>query len=145
MHRRLTVTALALGVMLAAVPSVRADRQFSNADLRGPYGWSLEGTFQTISLNAIRQFTADGEGHFSGEGTVNDGRGGLKHTFACTYSVKPNGTGIATCTVQFLGQENFAFVLTDEGRAAHFISTTPGAVIHGIASRQSSRGNHDDE
>lgn len=113
-----------------------ADRKFSNADLRGPYGWALEGTFGMTSLDVIRQFTADGQGTFSGEGTVNTGAGGLQHTFICKYSVKPNGTGTATCDVEFLGRENFAFVLIDEGKEVRFISSTPGVIIHGVARKQ---------
>ena len=73
---------------------------------------------------------------FTGEGTVNIGDGGLKHTFVCTYSVKENGTGTATCDVQFLGKENFAFVLIDRGNEVRFISTTPGAIIKGVARSQ---------
>lgn len=140
MRRQLKRSLLALGFMLVAVPTAQADREFSNADLRGRYGWTLEGTFFATSLDAIRQFTADGQGTFAGEGTVNAGAGGFQHTFVCSYAVKPNGTGTATCDVEFLGKENFAFVLIDEGREVRFISTTPGVIIHGVARTQSSRG-----
>ena len=58
----------ALTFVLAAVPAASADRKFSNADLRGSYGWNVEGTAFGTSLDAIRQFTADGQGTFSGEG-----------------------------------------------------------------------------
>ena len=44
--------------------------------------------------------------------------------------------GNATCDVELLGAENFAFVLTDGGRRIHFISVTPSAVIHGEAQKQ---------
>ena len=137
MRRHYKLYLLALTFMLVAMPAAEADRKFSNADLRGAYGWSLEGTFGTTSLDAIRQFTADGQGIFSGEGTVNFGTGGVHHTFVCSYSVKANGTGTATCNVDPLGKENFAFVLIDEGRGARFISTTPGVIIHGVARKQS--------
>jgi len=135
-HVRLGFFALAF--MLAALPAAPSDRdrKFSNDDLRGSYGWALDGTFFGTSLDAVRQFTADGNGTFTGEGTVNIGDGGLQHTFVCTYSVKPNGTGTATCDVQFLGKENFAFVLVDRGNEVRFISTTPGAIIKGVARSQ---------
>ena len=113
-----------------------ADQKFSNADLRGPYGWALEGTFAGNSLVAIRQFTADGVGKFSGEGTINLGTGGFQTTFDCSYFVKPNGAGTATCEVVELGRENFAFVLIDEGREVRFISVSDKAVIRGIARKQ---------
>jgi hypothetical protein len=138
MRNHLRLGCFALTFMLAALPVFPADRdrRFSNADLRGSYGWALDGTFFGTSLDGVRQFTADGDGTLSGEGTINIGDGGLKHTFVCTYSVKANGTGTATCDVQFLGKENFAFVLIDRGNEVRFISTTPGAIIKGVARAQ---------
>jgi hypothetical protein len=141
MRRQLKRSLLALGFMLVAVPTTQADREFSNADLRGPYGFSFELTIVATGRRVvgIRQFTADGEGTFSGEGTSNAGAGGLHLTFDCTYSVSPNGTGTAACTAT-PGAENFAFVLVDEGKEVHFISTTPGVLLRGVARKQSSRG-----
>jgi hypothetical protein len=121
---------------LAGSPAAWADRHFTNSDLRGSYSWTLEGTFAGTSLVAVNQFTADGEGVFSGERTINLGTGGLNTTFVCQYSVKPNGFGTATCDVEILGRENFVFVLTDGGRQVHFISVTSGAVIRGEAQKQ---------
>ena len=54
----------------------------------------------------------------------------------CSYSVQANGRGTATCDVQFLGRENFTFVLIDRGNEVRFISTTPGAIIKGVARAQ---------
>ena len=65
--------------------------------------------------------------------------GGLALTFDCAYSVSPNGTGTATCTAT-PGAENFAFVLVDDGNEVHFISTTPGVILRGVARKQSSHG-----
>lgn len=127
---------LAVSLVLAATSAAFADREFSNADLRGAYGWSLEGTAFGTSLDVVRQFTADGQGTFSAEGIVNFGTGGVPHTLVCSYSVKPNGIGTATCKSPELGAERFAFVLIDEGREARFISTTPGVIIKGVARRQ---------
>ena len=126
----------ALTFLLAAMPAASEDRKFSNADLRGRYGWNVEGTAFGTSLDAIRQFTADGQGTFSGEGIVNFGTGNVPHTFVCSYSVKPNGIGTATCNWPELGAEHFAFVLIDEGNEARFISTTPGVIIKGNAGKQ---------
>src|SRR5438128_7043258 len=133
MRRHLKLYLLALSFTLVAMPATPAGRKFSNADLRGSYGWSLEGTAFGTSLDAIRQFTADGQGTFSGEGIVNFGTGSVPHTFVCSYSVKPNGIGTATCNSPELGVEHFAFVLIDEGNEALFISTTPVVIIKGNA------------
>src|SRR5437867_831997 len=133
MRRHLKLYLLALSFTLVAMPATPADRKFSNADLRGSYGWSLEGTAFGTSLDAIRQFTADGQGTFSAEGIVNFGTGAVHHTLVCTYSVKSNGIGTATCNSLELGAENFAFVLIDEGKEVRFISTTPSVIIKGVA------------
>ena len=135
----LALTLLLAGFMLAVVPAARGDREFSNADLRGAYGWTLEGTFAGTSLVALRQFTADGAGKLSGEGKINLGTGGLgPFHFDCSYLVMPDGTGTANCVVAVLGQEHFAFVLIDGGREVRFISVSDQAVIRGIARKQSS-------
>ena len=90
MRNHLRLGCFALTFMLAALPAAAdRDRRFSNADLRGSYGWALDGTFFGTSLDGIRQFTADGEGTFSGEGTVNIGDGGLKHTWRGADSLGP--------------------------------------------------------
>jgi len=128
--------ALALTFVLAAMPAASEDRKFSDADLRGSYGWNVEGTAFGTSLNAIREFTADGQGHFSGEGIVNFGTGSVPHTFVCNYAIKPNGIGTATCNSPELGAEHFAFVLVDEGNEARFVSTTPNVIIKGSAAKQ---------
>jgi hypothetical protein len=125
-----------IATVLAGAPQARADRQFSNGDLRGPYSWTLQGTFAGTSLVAVNQFTADGDGIFSGERTINLGVGGLNTTFVCRYSIRPNGFGTATCDVEVLGRENFVLVVTDGGKRIHFISITPGAVIRGEAEKQ---------
>jgi hypothetical protein len=126
----------ALTFLLAARPAASEDRQFSDADLRGSYGWNIEGTAFGTSLNAIRQFTADGQGTFSAEGIVNFGTGSVPHTLVCSYSVQPNGIGTATCNSPELGAEHFAFVLIDDGNEARFVSTTPGVIIKGNAAKQ---------
>lgn len=128
--------AAVVAMLLTATPAMWADRHFNNGDLRGAYTWTLEGTFAGTSLVAINQFNADGEGNFSGERTINIGTGGISTTFACHYSVRPNGFGAATCDVELLGRENFEFVMSRGGTRIHFISVTPQAVIRGEARRQ---------
>jgi hypothetical protein len=128
---------IALMLVLAA-SSVRADSAFGNADLRGSYAWSLDGTAFGTSLDVVRQFIADGQGTFSVEGIVNFGTGAVPHTLVCRYSVKSNGLGTARCNSPELGEEHFAFVLVDKGNEVRFISTTAGVIIKGVARRQSS-------
>lgn len=122
------------------VPAAQADTEFSNADLRGPYGFSFELIISATRIVAVGQFTADGAGTYSGERTVNGGAGGMDQIFSCHYSVRQKGTGTATCTAT-PGRENFAFVLVDKGKEVHFISTTPGIILRGVSRKQSSRKN----
>jgi hypothetical protein len=135
--------ALALTFLMAAMPAASEDGKFSDADLRGSYGWNVEGTAFGTSANAIRQFTADGKGTFSGEGILNFGTGSVPHTFVCSYAIKPSGIGTATCNSPELGAEHFAFVLVDGGNEARFVSTTPGVIIKGNATKQGGSSRHD--
>ena len=132
----LTLTAAAL---LVWMPSwhVKADedqrgRQFSNADLRGSYGFSWDGTAGATHIAAVGQFTADGEGNFSGERTLNVGVAVLQQAFTCTYEIKANGIGTADCTIMPGGsKETFTAVLVDKAKQGDFISTTAGVVARG--------------
>ena len=76
--------------------------EFSNADIRGPYGFSFDG-FVTLTLpngspisvpvSAVGQLTLDGAGEATGTRTLN--LGGfvvLEQESSGTYAVQPNGT-----------------------------------------------------
>lgn len=137
----LTVFALSLtaAALLVWMPSwhVKADddqhgRQFSNADLRGSYGFSWDGSAGPTHIAAVGQFTADGEGNFPGERTLNVGVAVLQQTFTCKYEVRDNGIGTADCTIMPGGsEETFTAVLVDKVKQGDFISTTAGVVARG--------------
>lgn len=138
MRKIICLVLSAFTLSITAVSPAHADKEFSNADVRGPYGFSFIGTAGGTPIAAIGQFVADGHGSFSGERTLNAGGVMFEQTFTCTYAVNPNGTGGATCTIlPGSTSESFAFVLVDKGKAAEFISTAPaGVVVRGTSTKQ---------
>jgi hypothetical protein len=138
-----------LGAMLfGGVRLAAAAHEFSNADVRGPYGSAFDGTVVTptgsAAAAAIARFAADGAGNiFNGARTLVVGGTVVHQTFRCTYSVQPRGNGTATCEFQtggvVTGTEHYDFVLVDDGEEALFVATDPGVTIHGRAERQRKR------
>src|SRR5205823_1009907 len=123
-------------------------REFSNADVRGPYGFALDGFVATAAGStpaaAVGRFVADGAGTiYNGVRTLVVGGAATHQTFRCTYSVAPNGTGTATCEVMtggvVTGTEHYDFVIVDNGEEAFFTETDPGVTIRGSAERQRSK------
>jgi hypothetical protein len=144
--RRSLPSLLIMGLiwLLTSVPSARADDEFTNADVRGSYGFSLDGTILgtgpgTGPVAAVGFFEADGKGNLTdGVRTLAVSGAVLHQTFTCTYTVNPNGTGSAVCSILSggTGTERFDFVLTDKKRRVPFVATNPGFVIRGVSIRQ---------
>ncbi len=141
--RRLSLLVLGL-ILVAGLPCAGAEREaeraFTNADVRGPYGFFLEGTINTVGpVAAIGFFVADGNGALAdGTRTISVNGAVLRQTFTCTYTVNPNGTGSAECTILSggSGKETFDFVLTDKSREVPVVATDPGRIIRGAAVKQ---------
>jgi hypothetical protein len=145
--RRFSLLVLGL-ILVAGLPCAaaergaerEAERAFTNADVRGPYGFFLEGTINTVGpVAAIGFFAADGNGTLAdGTRTINVNGAVFRQTFRCTYTVNPNGTGSAECTILSggSGKETFDVVLTDKSRKIPFVATDPGRVIRGAAIEQ---------
>src|SRR5438094_273709 len=142
--KRLLRSLLTLGIVgVASAPGATANDGFTNADVRGPYGFSLDGTIVSgttaVPVAAVGVFEADGNGSLpDGVRTLSAG-GVVRHqTFTCTYTVNPNGTGSAVCTILTggTGTESFDFVLTDKRREVPFVATNPGFVVRGVSVKQ---------
>jgi len=142
--KRLLRSLLTLGIVgVASAPGATANDGFTNADVRGPYGFSLDGTIVSgttaVPVAAVGVFEADGNGSLTdGVRTLSAGGVVLHQTFTCTYTVNPNGTGSAVCTILTggTGTESFDFVLTDKRRAVPFVATNPGFVVRGVSVKQ---------
>ena len=143
----------ALACLVCAIPVALADPQFSDRDVKGPYGFSFDGFFgasgtptgSLLPVASVGRFTADGRGNIhDGVRTLVVGGNAVRQTFTCTYSVNADGTGHADCLVtpQTPTDEHFDFVIVNKGDEAHFTSvpaTVPGAgttTSRGVAKRQ---------
>lgn len=129
--------------------SMAETRQYSEKDLKGPTGFSFDGTV-TLAINgasvavpvsAIGQVNWDGKGKAtSAVRTFNFGGAVILQQVAeGEYQVNPDGTGTARFVVTTQGVtgsvppgvnlppvavETFSFVLTEPGSELHFIGTS---------------------
>jgi hypothetical protein len=126
-----------------ALEIVNKGRNFTEADVRGAYAFSFQGTvIQLGPFAAAGIVVSDGKGNIiNAVRTLNINGTAVQQTFTCIYSVNPNGTGSADCTLAnpLPGApivETFDFALEDAGRAFRLISTTPGFTAVGTGKRQ---------
>lgn len=145
---RAIVLVLALACVLAAVAEAgEGDGRgggFSLRDVDGPTAFAFDGHVFTgtamAPAAAVGRFVADGRGHLTdGVRTLVVGGATFHQTFTCTYTVDPNGTGSAECTVMTgpaASEESFDFVIVERRREAFFTATTPGVTIRGATRTQ---------
>jgi hypothetical protein len=138
----------ALACLVCAIPIALADPQFSERDVKGPYGFAFDGfagapTAASTPVASVGRFTADGRGHIEdGVRTLVVGGTAVRQMFTCTYSVNADGTGHADCLVTGAPDEHFDFVIVNKGDEAYFTAvpaTVPGTgttTIRGLAKRQ---------
>jgi hypothetical protein len=145
----MTWTLVTLVVTLAAAclvaPAVDAgERTYSQRDVEGPTAFDFDGFAPHPLTGTVEPAASAGRFVADGRGNLNDGErrvviGGLvlplQH-FTCTYTVRPNGMGEATCVIVGGGTETFDFVIVDSKKEAYFTSTTPGTVLRGRTKRQ---------
>src|SRR2546428_13771892 len=95
--KRLLLSLLVLGLVLlvASLPSATADDVFTNADVRGPYGFSFDGAIVGVGpVAAVGFFVADRNGNLTdGVRTLSLNASGLHQTFNCPHTVHSQGTG----------------------------------------------------
>jgi len=143
----------ALACLVCAIPVALADPEFSDRDIKGPYGFAFDGfvgapgapTGGTLPVASVGRFTADGRGNLNdGMRTLVLGGAAVHQTFTCTYSVNGDGRGHADCLVtpQTPADEHFDFVIVNKGDEAYFTAvpaTGQGAgttTIRGLVKRQ---------
>jgi hypothetical protein len=134
------LTALALAA-LALSPAAWANPpdQCSQATLNGAYMSSQSGTLNGLPLVQVNRIVADGQGGFTGSGTVVVN--GVVSTVAitATYTVNSDCTGTLTSVPAGLSQN---FVVKDDGSQVFFIVTAHpagAATISGEAVRLSKK------
>jgi len=138
------------GLVIAAsgaMQEARADKTCSNHTLKGTYGFSQLGAVLGIAPFPVTAadvgiVSGDGFGNLTGSETVNVGGQVFTDTFANgTYQVNPDCTGTASWTAIFSNgappqARSASFVIVDNGKEVHFLSTGPGTVLVGIARKQ---------
>jgi hypothetical protein len=134
-----TVGAILALVFLVAV-AAEANKGFSVKDVDGPTAFDFDGFAGPSPAAAVGRFVADGHGNITdGVRTLVIGGVTFHQTFECTYTVNPNGTGTATCTVMTgtaESVETFDFVIVEKKKEAFFTSTTSGVTVRGRTKRQ---------
>jgi len=146
MTSRLGTVVLTLALACLVAPAVDAgerEPRFSVRDVDGPTAFDFDGfvTFggTLVPAASVGRFVADGHGNLTdGERTLMVGGAAvLSQHFTCTYTVRSNGMGTATCTIEEGGtHETFDFVIVERKKEAYFTSTTPGTVLRGRTKRQ---------
>jgi hypothetical protein len=139
------------GLVVAAsgpMQEARAEgKTCSDASLKGTYGFSQLGSVVGIAPLPVPAadvgiVSGDGMGNLTGSETVNVGGQVFTDTFANgTYQVNPDCTGTANWTAIFADgrppqQRSASFVITDNSKEVHFLSTAPGTVLVGTARKQ---------
>lgn len=102
---------------------------FTNSDLRGDFGYSVQGNFGlNLSSTSVETgiISADGNGNFTGSGkAVINGVVVVGTSYKCTYVVHPNGTVDVRCDRTVAGQTlklDLYGVMDDSKKELRFIS-----------------------
>ncbi len=143
----LGLVGLMILLMALNVRGVEARDGYSNASLRGAWGFSADGVIVPPAVPmpthavAVGLMRFDGKGACSISDTINIGgmAAGVdtpRESIDCSYHVRPDGTG--TITAQFVGEPfpvPLSFVIVDGGREFRWIRTDLG-IASGVAKRQ---------
>ncbi len=140
------VLTLSIACLIAPNPNVDAGdgKSYSLRDVDGPTAFDFDGFVTLPGVTGLvpaassGRFVADGRGNLlDGERTLT--AGGVvfvKQHFTCTYNVRSNGLGDATCHIDNGTTETFDFVIVESKKEAYFTSTTLGTVLRGRTKRQ---------
>lgn len=129
------VAVLALG--LTAAPAAKAaDRNCSNATLRGPYADQDTGTIVGVGPFAgVNVDSFDGKGNLTISGWSSVNGSVSQGVETGTYQVNPDCTGTYTVSGGGLTVDGF-FVIAQDGNELQIVITDSGNVINCIARKQ---------
>lgn len=131
MNSAMALAAAGMLVMLMA-PGAQATPSCSNRTLKGAYGATITGTIAGLPFAELDLVSADGQGNFSGTGTVSYNGSISSVTFTATYSVNSNCSGSASLST---GVTQNLIIKTD-GSEVQFIGTSsPEAQVTGDAKK----------
>lgn len=122
--------AAAFAMFLVWAPSAQAAAFCSNHTLRGAYGATITGTVAGLPFAELDLVSADGNGSFSGTGTVSYNGSISTVSFTATYTVNSNCSGSASLSTGVTQN----FVIKADGSEVQFIGTnSPDAQVTGDA------------
>lgn len=122
--------AAAFAMFLVWAPSAQAAAFCSNHTLRGAYGATITGTVAGLPFAELDLVSADGNGSFSGTGTVSYNGSISTVSFTATYTVNSNCSGSASLSTGVTQN----FVIKADGSEVQFIGTNnPDAQVTGDA------------
>jgi hypothetical protein len=134
--RKMSIEAMALAIAIEflVAPGAQASTPCSNSTLQGTYGALIKGTAHGLPFAALDVVTADGNGNFSGTGTVAyNGAITQNVAVAATYSINSDCSG----TVNFTSpSQTQTLLITHKGDEVQFIRTDdPSDQVTGDAKR----------
>ncbi|MGC2698035.1 MAG: hypothetical protein WA738_19790 [Candidatus Angelobacter sp.] len=141
MYGKISRCALLTAVLcaLSSVAFSQTDRQCSNADLGGDYGFTFHGTNLELKVSfiIIGRFEADGKGIFKGTESESVNGKTARGPFTGTYAINPDCTGSAILRFEKSNVEaKLDFVLVEDGNEVLILDVGGGNVESGEAKRQ---------
>jgi hypothetical protein len=133
-----------VAVSLAQQDTQNASPHCSNVNLRGGYGYMVNGTSTSAQpYSLVGRFFADGKGGVTGNG-AEAFAGVISHlTFTGTYTVNADCTGTANLTFNDGGVAPLEFIIVDDGKTVDIIVAVPNGDQEpnevGTATRQFNR------
>lgn len=122
----------ALAFLSLVLPSgLRAATTCSNKTLKGTYSATITGTLGGMPFAELDLVTSNGDGTFTGTGTVSENGAISTVSVSATYTINSNCSGSAVLSNGVT--QNFN--IKSDGNEVLIIATTPGATITGDAKR----------
>jgi hypothetical protein len=110
---------------------------FTLATIEGDHGYSYNGTVIGVGpIATAGLISIDGEGNLSATYVVSISGVIMRGSFTGTYSVNPDGTGLAQLVLPRTGGKiNGSFVIVNNGDEILFTGNDPGIAITGFTKR----------
>src|SRR5580704_19613061 len=136
---------LALGLVVGKLNDLRPVKAQSSCfagSLVGSYTYLLNGSYfdsqnNQYGYSSSGHLIADGNGHFSGSETTDDGATLIENdTFTGTYTINNDCTGTALFNLANDNAVNVDINLTNNGKMINLIETDDGSQVVGTAQQQ---------
>ena len=141
MSFRFRIAALSTSLLLSSLATaVSAEERCSNASLVGSYAFQVDGANISAPLPggpgpfaAVGRNTYDGKGGMQGTIVISSNGVIINATYAGTYSVNADCTGVKSATLNVGATVDFSFVIDDDLREIRMIVSDPGFAVSGSA------------